>query len=516
MASHGVRPMQRLVVALGALCAVAVPASAGPLGAALATAGDAGGGAPSLVGTLTGPADPIALSELLDRALRANPDLARIRVDAAIADAAVARARTWDAWSVGADLDASTRSGGGFVNRSRAVSLSGDLGRRLPTGGTANLHVEAGWQDSRTSLGSEAAYTEAITASLTQPLLRGRGDADVRAAIRAAQLDRDAAAVATDATALGVVRDAVLAYYDLVAAERELTIRRDSLALARERLRVTEAGIAAGGVAPAERISVAQAIATREEDILDGELLLVQRSIAVRAIASMAIGPGQLALASTIDGLDVPSRTWDAEALYAAAERASPELARLKVAADGARIDVEVTERGVLPSLDLTVALGPSGTADDPAQAAVNLITFDDFTAALSLSYRTTWGEVAARTAARQARARREQVTIDAEGVRLQIRAALGRALVAVTAAERRHALALRTVGLAEQALAAEQARLSSGRSRNVDVLARQDELRAAQLRVVRAQIEWHRAATTIAAITGELLPTMGVTVARP
>ncbi|MBP8807982.1 MAG: TolC family protein [Kofleriaceae bacterium] len=507
--------MSRLVVALGAACAVASPASAGPLGAALVAA-DGGGETPSLVGVLTGPAEPIALSELLDRALRADPTLARIKVDAAIADAAIARARTWDAWGVGADLDASTRSGGGFVNRSRAVTLSGDLSRRLPTGGTAGLHVEAGWQDSRTSLGSEAAYTEAITANLTQPLLRGRGDADVKAAIRAAQLERDATAVATDAAAQTLVRDVVLAYFDLVAAERELAIRKDSLALARERLRVTDAGIAAGGVAPAERISIEQAIATRDEEILNGELQVVERAVALRATANLPIGPGELLLATNVDALDLPARTWDAGALFAAAERSSPELARLRVLEAGATIDVEVSERGVLPSLDLSVALGPSGTADDPGEAAVNLVTFEDFTAAVALSYRTTWGEVAAKTVARTARARREQVKIDADGVRRQLRAALGRALIAVTAAERRHALALRTVALADKALAAEQARLTSGRSRNVDVLARQDELRAAQLRVVRAQIEWHRAATTIAALTGDLLPELGVQVARP
>ena len=505
--------MSRLVVALGAACAVASPASAGPLGAALVAA-DGGGETPSLVGVLTGPAEPIALSELLDRALRADPTLARIKVDAAIADAAIARARTWDAWGVGADLDASTRSGGGFVNRSRAVTLSGDLSRRLPTGGTAGLHVEAGWQDSRTSLGSEAAYTEAITANLTQPLLRGRGDADVKAAIRAAQLERDATAVATDAAAQTLVRDVVLAYFDLVAAERELAIRKDSLALARERLRVTDAGIAAGGVAPAERISIEQAIATREEDILAGQVTVIERSLALRRAAELPIGPGELLLATDV-ALTIPQRTWDLGALIYAAKRWSPEAARLRALEAGATIDVEVGERGVLPSLDLALSLGPSGTADDPGEAAVDLITFDEFAAALSLTYRSTLGEVAAKATARTARSRRERVRIDAGDLDKQLALAVTRAVIAIEAAERRHLLSVRTIALAEQALAAEQARLASGKSRNVDVLLRQDELRAAQLRQVRAVVEWHRAATTLGALTGELLPAYGITVGR-
>jgi outer membrane protein TolC len=106
-------------------------------------------------------------------------------------------------------------------------------------------------------------------------------------------------------------------------------------------------------------------------------------------------------------------------------------------------------------------------------------------------------------------------VRIDAGDLERQLALAVTRAVVAVTAAERRHALAVRTIALAEQALAAEQARLASGKSRNVDVLARQDELRAAQLRQIRAIVEWHRAATTIAALTGELLPSYGVALAR-
>ena len=357
-------------------------------------------------------------------------------------------------------------------------------------------------------------YTEAITATLTQPLLRGRGEELVRAAERAAQIDRDAAALAGDAAAVTVVEDVVLAYFNLVAAERELAIRQASLELARERLRVTQAGITAGGVAPAERISVEQAIATREEDILAGEVSVIEASLALRRAAGLPIGAGQMLLTTDV-ALAIAPRTWDVGAILAATIAYSPEAAQLRALEAGATIDVEVGERGVLPALDLALSLGPSGTADDPGEAALDVVTFQEFAAALSLTYRTTVGEVAARSTARAARARRQRVRIDAGDLEKQLALAVTRAVVAVTAAEHRHALAVRTIGLAEQALTAEQARLASGKSRNVDVLARQDELRAAQLRQIRAIVEWHRAATTIAALTGELLPSYGVTVAR-
>lgn len=480
----------------------------------------AGGGpapsTPSLFGDVTGPAEPAPLADLLERAVRTAPALAQAEVDRAVAEAAIAQAQAWDEWAVDATGSAAIRHSLGTDLRS--ISLEGSIGRRIFTGGTVGVTVGSDWERSvRTSEVSgmtitqrQAGYTEAITATFSQPLLRGRGRAQTLAGVRAAQIDRDAVTLAADAAMIGVVRELVLAYFDLAQAERELEIVRGSLALTRERLRVTQAGIAAGGTARAETIAVEQAIATREEEILADESTITTRSIALRRLAGMPIGPGQLVLATQIE-LAIPARTWDVGALLGAAVRNSPELARLRALEAGASIEVEVTENGVLPSLDLALSVGPSGTDDDPGSATVNLVTVDDFTAAASLTYRTSIGQGAAKAVARQARARRESVRVTADDVRAQIAQSITLATLGAITAERRFAIATRAIGLAEQNLAAEQARLSSGKSRNVDVLQRQDELRAAQLRAARAILDWHRAATAIDALTGDLLPQYGV-----
>lgn len=519
MASHGSARMPRRAVAAVAvaLAAPAATASADPLTVAIhMVADDGGGGQPAvspLIGALTGPPEAVELPELLATAIAASPDLAQVQVDLAIAADTIAAARAWDAWQVGADAQVGTDVVSTVAGdaRSYAVTLSGDLTRRLSTGGLAGIHATTGWSDTDRST---SRYHHELTATLAQPLLRGRGEELVRAAERSAAVARDATALAGDAAAVAVVQEVVLAYFDLVQAERELGIRRASLELAQERLRVTDAGIAAGGVAASERIAVQQAIATRQEDILAGEVAVIEKSLALRRATQLPIGPGQMLLQTRAD-LAIPARTWDTAALVEAARRWSPEAARLRALEAGATIEVEVDERGILPSLDLGLSLGPAGTSDDPGSAAVDLITFDQFAAALSLSYRTSLGEVAARATARSARARREKVRIDAGDLDKQLALAVARGVLAVEAAERRHGLAVETIGLAERALAAEQARLASGKSRNVDVLQRQDELRAAQLRQVQAIVAWHRAATTLAALTGELLPSYGVHVRR-
>jgi len=308
------------------------------------------------------------------------------------------------------------------------------------------------------------------------------------------------------------VRDVVLGYLDLVAAERDLEIRRASLELAQERLRVTEAGIRGGGVAKAELIPVEQAIATREEEVMAGELVVLDSSLALRRRVQLPIERGQLLLASTGD-LAIPARSWSQDQLIEAALASSPELAQLRASEAGATIEVEITENGMLPSLDLSLQVGPSGTADGPITAAKNMVQFDEFTAVGSLRLQTTLDRTQAKANARAARGRRERVRVTAIDVRSQIVEAVTRAVAQVQVAERRYGIAVRAVALAEQNLEVEQARLALGKSRNVDVLMRQDELRAAQLRAVRTIIDWHRAATAIAALTGEILPQYGIEV---
>lgn len=473
--------------------------------------------APPLLGDVAGPAREVSLPDLLAMAVQTAPALAQARLDRAIADEAIIRAQTWRDWNVGADAQVTTRAIG-VLGQQTTVDLSGDVVKNLATGGAISLHAGASYQRTPGTLESADAtnlYTETVTANLVQPLMRGRGEQLRLAAERGASQDRTAAQLAERAAAIAAVREVVLTYLDLAAAEYNLQIQRSSLDLARERLRVTEAGIRAGGVAESETIAVEQAIATREEAAMSSELAIIDQSLALRRLVGMDIGPGEIALASKID-LAVPARSWDPAALIGQALATSPDLARLAALEAGATIDVEVTENGILPQLDLGLTFGPTGTGDNPGTATKNLVTFDNFTAIASLSYQHTLGAGAAKADSRAARARREKVRVSATDIKRQIVEAMSRAVAQVQAAERRFGIAARAVKLAEKNLAVEQARLGLGRSRNVDVLIRQDELRAAQLRASQAVIDWHRAATAIAALTGELLPAYGIEVGQP
>jgi outer membrane protein TolC len=519
---------RRLAALLASTCVLAVAPAARAdsfrYGVSLLVGDDAtGSGAPApaepapTLADITGAATPVTLPDLLVLAVRQAPALERAKIDLEIADAAIEQATGIEDWSASADLtlrrSVSTRqiSGATVSSKDTVIDGTGNLSKVFGWGGRLSIDGESSWSRSSGATATSDVYLDTVTATYAEPILRGRGRATVRAGIAQARISRDSATLQRTQAAIGVVRDVVSAYWELVFAEQDLEIRKSSLELANERLRRTQAGIKGGGLARTEALEVEQVVATRQEDILAAELTLVDRSIELRRLVGMEIGPKQLTLSTTTE-LDVPTRTWDLDALLDDAFRSSPELALLTAQGKNATIEVEVTENGILPALDVSLSAGPIGVDDSALGAATNMVTFDDYGAGLTLSYRQSIGNHAATGAARAARAQRQKIRIDETDTRAQIAQSLTEAVLLAEAAVRRVEIAGKAIDLAQQNIVAEQSRYSLGKSTNFDVLQRQDELKLAQLRQARAIIDWHKASTVINAIDGDLLEQFGIT----
>jgi outer membrane protein TolC len=383
--------------------------------------------------------------------------------------------------------------------------------RSLSTGGTIGLHAESRFSDSTYLDGSGfRTHADAVSISVTQPLLRGRGERYARADVRRARVARSAADLSRHGVALTTAREVIDAYWELVFALRDKEIRESSLALAQERLRITQLGIEGGAVAPTEALAVEQVIATREEEILGAELTIVDRSLALRRLVGLEIGPGEIEL-TTEAPLPVQPRSFDLDELLARAYSQSPELAYLEALAEGAEIDIEVTENGLLPRLDVSASIGPSGTDTTAGAALRKMVSAEDFTFSVGLTYQHTIGNRGARGVARRARAERDRVRLSADDVKLQIASGLARATRAASSAQRRMEISQRAIALAERNIEAEKSRFELGRATNFDVLQRQEELKQAQLRYVRAAIDHLRAMTTIETLTADLLQNYGI-----
>jgi outer membrane protein TolC len=521
----------RLGGVLLGLSALVLPATARAdvLGRVLAQAQDATGpGAspppPATVddlATWAGPARATSLPELLRLAVRQAPALASARIDIAIAEARIQQTYARDDWQLRAQLLAS-RSSGIFNGQEldQAIRASGtvDLSRVLPTGGTVTLHAGSEYQDTEYSdpvaddfLGGTT-WAHEVSAGISQPLLRGRGRWLYEANERRATISRDAAVLARRLVAIQAVQAVVAAYWDLVLAERQVAITQASLELARERLRITQIGTQGGKVPRSEIPAVQQIIATREEEALGGELAVLERSIEMRRAVGLAIGKGELGL--RVGAELAPSDTaFDLGQLTERAFAASPELAQLGKEDEVARLDIEVTENGLLPQLDAALSFGPTGQDGNVGTAAKNLALFKSLSISGSLTLQHSFGQENVRGLAREQRELRRKLEVTAFDLRAQIAQTMARAVAQLELARRRVALSQRAIELANENIKIEADRFNLGKATNFDVLNRQEELRQAELRKAQAMIDWHKAETVVHALTGDILPTYGITV---
>src|SRR5512140_2560301 len=236
--------------------AVSSHAEADVVGRMLAIADDQPGGTPPPAQSpdLTawaGDARATTLPELLQISVQQAPALQSAKLDIAVAEARIQQTWARNDWLLQAKLTGS-RTGDSRFGVSTSLGGSADVSHLLPTGGTVGLHVDSTYSKTSGSIGGFLdgnSWVNNLDASITQPLLKGRGRDLFDANERRAALARDVTVLAKRLVAIQTVQAVISAYWDLVLAERTVAITEQSLDLARERLRVTQIG-ADGGKTP--------------------------------------------------------------------------------------------------------------------------------------------------------------------------------------------------------------------------------------------------------------------------
>jgi len=473
-------------------------------------------------------AEPMAPQELsmgtvLAATVRQNPDLQRASVDIDRANAAAFGAAGIDDWllkaAVGIYRERNKAVAGNVIGTNQAdiYSVSTELSRLLSTGGSIGVSLSGRRRNTIFAAAGDRETTDnnaSLALNFDQPLLRGRGAQVARGNVRQARLGADAATLDREAQVRNLLLQVIHSYWDVALIWEDLGIRKAALALAQERRRITDAAIDAGTVAPTEALAVEQIINTREEEILSAELTITQRSLDLRRLAFLEVGPTTVDVQTTAV-VQARGRDFDEEELMRRALETSPEIAALGKRGAGATIEVEVTENGMLPRLDFSLSVGPQGTAPTAPDAIDGLVRATGYSINAGLSYEQRLANRSARGTAEQARAQLRRIHIDMEEAKRQVALSTARAVRLARSAQRRMELGERTIALAERNIEAEMARFELGRATNFDVLQRQDELKQARLRFASATVDFLKAEATIDSLTGDLLEKYGVRVAR-
>jgi len=469
----------------------------------------------------------LPLAEVIKVAVRQSPELERARIDLDAARAALLQAQGVEDVHVGATLienrlhppptDRKTDD-----EDTQTLKLSAR--RTFSTGGTLSITAQAihsnisqvfiTTDDEMMDVRERSEISQSNTslgALLHQPLLRGAGAGAFEAPIRQAEQQRDAAALGREARARDLVVSLVQAYWQVAFAWRQLDVRKGSLELAEKQLEHTLGAIRAEKVSRSEALAVQAAIAIRKQDVIAGEQELYERSLALRQLGGLEIGPDALAVKTEALPASIKAGKLDVAAIVREAFAKSAELAAAEATRRAAEVGVAAADGAARPALDLEVSAEVRGAGnsirralssntDDPGYLVSATLTFDH-----AIQRRTErGGQAAARATLLGARVGEREAR-----ARLAVRAT--RAVQRAQAALANIALGDEAISLAEQNVTAEQKRFELGKTTNFEVLRRQDELEQARLRHAAAIADYLAARADLDGLSGGILPRFGI-----
>lgn len=404
----------------------------------------------------------------------------------------------------------SLASGGSIITGGKnTIVVGSELRKDFATGTLLSLSVQGqGTATSRsdtssTSGSGDTDYTFSTRFAATQPLLRGAWTKIGEAGLRSARIEQTAAREGRERVTSEVVRDTMLAYWELWYAGRALVIERAArdLSLAQRdeaRSRRTE-----GALSPVDVLSFETRVASLDEGITSAELTELSRTLDLAQVLGVE-APSSAWQAASSPPEDAPTPSvHDVEAKLA---RRSPELQELEARVNLAKERAEIAGDAYRPRLDVEAYLEVRGSATGSASAALGQL---GSTSALGgyvgvffetplTGKRETADVESARVAIKSA-----ENQLAAAKSRLNITAS--RLVAQVAAAKARRAAAEQTVGIAAKQLEAERSRFSLGGSTPLQVQAAEDSLRQARLRVERAKVDQAQSILALEHASGDL-----------
>jgi outer membrane protein TolC len=453
----------------------------------------------------------LTLADAENRALDRNPTLAQVRMGTELADFSLAQSRTayTPTFSTSFEQRSQTAAGtsqltGGTQVVTDFTTYATGVSQALPWGGgRLSVDFTNGRTDSSNLFSTfNPIFSSAVSATLTQPLLRGFGIDATRTQIEQAEVNRDTAGVRLtrqEATTLAAVRRA---YWDLVYTSDALETARRSEELARRQVEENRLRAALGTLAQIDVLQSQAELATRTQASVQAEGNWRTSMVTLK----------QLIVSDTRDSI------WAADILPVDRLAAAPQLvdadAAIRVALS-TRTDIREAESGrALADLALGLARnerlwavdlvagytanGIGGTqvlrdSSDLGGAIVGSVPggFADALGSLAGFNYPTWrvgvnisvplGTSRADVAAASARVEQRQADARIQALELQVAADVTRAAERVRSADQQMRTAAVARELAQQRLDAEDARLDAGLSTTFLVLQAQRDLSTAE-----------------------------------
>jgi outer membrane protein TolC len=213
------------------------------------------------------------------------------------------------------------------------------------------------------------AYTTTLGFDVVFPLARNRGKAATGAVERAAEIDYDASLDALAFAASSSALDTLLAYWDLVAAQRRLEIQLESLTVNQRILDLTQALIDGDELPRAELPRTQAAVAQDQAAVDAAERAVIEARIRLADAVGLEVGNGAIAplAADDFPPLDSGATRFEiqSDALIAEALDQRMDLRSARKLESSGKVLVEAARINLRPIVDFSVGLSYNNLGED-------------------------------------------------------------------------------------------------------------------------------------------------------
>jgi len=452
----------------------------------------------------------LTLDQALELALGANLELQQAALDLERAEQQLVLARGgYDPlltagldWS--RDVSPSNEADENDVVSATGTGWSVGLQQDLPGGGAASLN----WRESRSESDSAQTKDDVSTSTwagvtVSQPLLAGAGPSAWSDLTRA-RLGLNRQRLSWRRAQEDLIVDTAQAYWDLVSSVQGLELARRSVQIAQTQLEHTQERLAEGFAGSGDVLQVQRALGVAQQaEVVAQADVATDRS---RLARLLGIDQGRAAELAAVERPLVPDADPDLSASLALARDRNVPWLRAELRALEARLDRQVAVNGALPDLDVVGSVGFSGTAPSAgdARGQVTGVLYPSWAVGVDLS--VPLPARSPRATASRARLAEESALLGLEAAEQDLVLRVESAVRAVRRDRSRVVLTEQTVQAARAALAADQELLQEGQGSTRDAIRSLENLDAAQLERLRAQIDLQTSLLELRRIEGSLV----------
>lgn len=314
----------------------------------------------------------LSLKRYIELVMANNTDIAIQMLSVEAPRNAIMRAfAPWDpqAFASFTNTKSSTPSTGALQGASTVVSLNQSLdfnfSQTLPTGLQYSVTFAPNKSTTNSSFATlNPALSSNLTVSVTQPLLRNRGEYINRLNLMMTRSRLKGAEYNLRGNLLQMLNIAENAYWDLVQAHESLRVQESARKLADDSLKLSQKQLELGAISPLDIYNPQQQLATAELGVSQARFQVAQAENALRRQIGADLDPDVRTLpidvSETVD-LPLESVSYDTEAEVQKALAGRPEVKSVVQSMDVDDLGIAQAKNEILPDLSLNALYTTQG-----------------------------------------------------------------------------------------------------------------------------------------------------------